>query len=73
MIYLLCWVGCLEDAQALMKNMPFEPDAIMWMSDVGKMRVTMRERCEKLPGFTWIEVQNKVHIFLVCDSMHPVR
>ncbi|RWR89077.1 pentatricopeptide repeat-containing protein [Cinnamomum micranthum f. kanehirae] len=120
MIDLLGRAGHLEDAQALMKSMPFEPDATMWgallgasrihgntklgekaaerifemepdnsgmyvllsnlyaaagrWSDVGKMRVTMRERgVKKVPGFSWIEVQNKVHTFSVGDSVHPER
>ncbi|KAL5975397.1 hypothetical protein ACLOJK_019719 [Asimina triloba] len=112
--------GRLDDAQELLRNMPFEPDATMWgallgasrihgntklgekaaerifemepensgmyvlvsnlyaaggrWSDVGKMRVTMRDRgVKKTPGFSWIEVTNKVHTFSVGDCVHPDR
>ncbi|KAG9447507.1 hypothetical protein H6P81_013635 [Aristolochia fimbriata] len=41
-------------------------------SDVDKMRLYMRERrVSKVPGFSWIEVKNKVHTFSVGDSLHP--
>ncbi|XP_077227094.1 tetratricopeptide repeat (TPR)-like superfamily protein [Tasmannia lanceolata] len=120
MIDLLGRAGRLEEAQALMRNMPFEPDATMWgallgasrihgntklgeqaaervfemepenagmyvllsnlyaaagrWSDVGKMRVIMRDRgVKKVPGFSWIEVKNRVHMFSVGDSVHPDR
>ncbi|KAF9592968.1 hypothetical protein IFM89_019272 [Coptis chinensis] len=110
----------LEEAEALMRNMPFEPDAATWgallgasrvhgntklaeeaaekifkmepdnsgmyvllsnlyadlgrWSDVGKMRVVMRDRgVKKVPGYSWIEVQNKVHTFSVGDSVHPEK
>ncbi|KAF9592962.1 hypothetical protein IFM89_019266 [Coptis chinensis] len=43
-------------------------------SDVGKMRVVMRDRgVKKVPGYSWIEVQNKVHTFWVGDSVHPEK
>lgn len=120
MIDLLGRCGRLEEAKALMKNLPFEPDATMWGAllgasriygntslgeeaaekvfemepdnagmyvllsnlyassgrwcDVGTMRKFMRERCvKKVPGFSWIEVQNKIHTFSVGDSVHPER
>lgn len=42
--------------------------------DVDKMRVMMYERgVKKVPGFSWIEVQNKVHTFSVGDCVHPER
>ncbi|OVA01761.1 Pentatricopeptide repeat [Macleaya cordata] len=118
MIDLMGRAGRLEDAESLMRNMPFEPDAATWgallgasrihgnaklgeeaaekifemepdnsgmyvllsnlyassgrWSDVGKMRVIMRDRgVKKFPGYSWIEVQNKVHTFSVGDSVHP--
>ncbi|XP_068658364.1 pentatricopeptide repeat-containing protein At4g02750 [Aristolochia californica] len=41
-------------------------------TDVDKMRLYMRERgVSKVPGFSWIEVKNKVHTFSVGDSLHP--
>ncbi|CAN6217332.1 unnamed protein product [Urochloa humidicola] len=42
--------------------------------DVDKMRVMMYERgVKKVPGFSWIEVQNKVHTFSVGDCVHPEK
>ncbi|XP_010275265.1 PREDICTED: pentatricopeptide repeat-containing protein At4g02750 [Nelumbo nucifera] len=120
MIDLLGRAGQLEDAQALMRNMPFEPDAATWgallgasrihgntklgeeaaekifqmepensgmyvllsnlyaatgrWGDVGKMRLIMRDKgVKKVPGYSWIEVQNKVHTFSVGDSVHPEK
>ncbi|XP_059650550.1 pentatricopeptide repeat-containing protein At1g25360 [Cornus florida] len=40
--------------------------------DVAKVRKIMRERgVKKEPGCSWIEVENKVHVFLVDDTAHP--
>ncbi|XP_059644099.1 pentatricopeptide repeat-containing protein At4g02750 [Cornus florida] len=40
--------------------------------DVGKMRVKMRDiGVRKVPGYSWVEVQNKIHTFTVGDSTHP--
>ncbi|KAF3446737.1 hypothetical protein FNV43_RR11917 [Rhamnella rubrinervis] len=42
-----------------------------WL-DVAKVRKLMRDRgIKKEPGCSWIEVENKVNVFLVDDSMHP--
>ncbi|XP_037434153.1 pentatricopeptide repeat-containing protein At4g02750-like [Triticum dicoccoides] len=120
MIDLLGRAGRLDEAQGLMKDMPFEPDATMWGAllgasrihrnselgksaaekifelepenagmyvllsniyassgnwrDVGKMRVMMEDRgVKKVPGFSWMEVQNKVHTFSVGDCVHPEK
>ncbi|XP_057951851.1 pentatricopeptide repeat-containing protein At4g02750 [Malania oleifera] len=120
MIDLLGRAGRLNDAQNLMKNMPFEPDAATWgallgacrihgstelgekaakiifemepenagmyvllsnlyatsgrWDDVGKMRLKMRDRgVKKVPGYSWLEVENKIHTFTVGDSVHPER
>ncbi|KAJ1704511.1 hypothetical protein LUZ63_004290 [Rhynchospora breviuscula] len=41
-------------------------------SDVLKTRVLMGGRgARKVPGFSWIEIKNKVHVFSVGDSAHP--
>eukprot|EP01018_Ginkgo_biloba_P039368 Gb_08569 [translate_table: standard] len=41
-------------------------------SDALKVRTTMKERgLKKNPGCTWIEVNNRVHAFLVGDKSHP--
>ncbi|KAI9384352.1 hypothetical protein POPTR_012G048800v4 [Populus trichocarpa] len=118
MVDLLGRAGQLEEAQNLMKNMPFEPDAATWgallgasrihgntelgekaaqiifemephnsgmyillsklyaasgrWSDAGKMRLEMRNKgVKKVPGYSWLEVQNKIHTFKVGDTSHP--
>ncbi|GKV23654.1 hypothetical protein SLEP1_g33358 [Rubroshorea leprosula] len=120
MVDLLGRAGRLDEAQNLMRNMPFEPDAATWgallgasrkhgnmalaekaaevmfemepdnagmyvllsnlyaasgrWADVGKMRLKMRENgVKKVPGCSWLEVQNKIHTFSVGDSCHPKR
>ncbi|KAJ4951444.1 hypothetical protein NE237_028276 [Protea cynaroides] len=41
-------------------------------NDVAKVRKVMRDRgVKKEPGCSWIEVGNKVHVFLVDDTVHP--
>ncbi|KAG2719881.1 hypothetical protein I3843_02G006600 [Carya illinoinensis] len=43
----------------------------MW-SEVAKVRKAMDDkRVVKKPGLSWIEIQRKVHIFLVGDKSHP--
>ncbi|KAF5208202.1 Pentatricopeptide repeat [Thalictrum thalictroides] len=40
--------------------------------DMAKVRKLMRDRgVKKEPGCSWIEVANKVHVFLVGDTKHP--
>lgn len=120
LIDLLGRAGRLEEAQNLMKTMPFEPDAATWgallgasrihgntelgekaakiifemepenagmyvllsnlyassgrWGDVGKMRLKMRDKgVRKVPGYSWIEVQNEIHTFSVGDSIHPEK
>ncbi|XP_065849346.1 pentatricopeptide repeat-containing protein At4g02750 [Euphorbia lathyris] len=42
--------------------------------DVGKMRLKMRnEGVKKAPGYSWLEVQNKVHTFTVGDCFHSEK
>ncbi|CAH9075834.1 unnamed protein product [Cuscuta epithymum] len=118
MIDLLGRAGRLNDAQGLIKSMPFEPDAATWgailgasrihgntelgekaaekvialepwnagmyvllsnmyaasgrWSDVSKVRLKLRDTgTKKVPGYSWVELQNKIHIFSVGDSTHP--
>ncbi|KAB1203733.1 hypothetical protein CJ030_MR8G011205 [Morella rubra] len=41
-------------------------------NDVAKVRKSMRDRgIKKEPGCSWVEVENKVHVFLVDDTVHP--
>lgn len=41
-------------------------------SDVGTMRLKMKDTgVRKVPGYSWVEVQNKVHTFYVGDYSHP--
>lgn len=120
MIDLLGRAGCLDEAQNLMRNMPFEPDAATWgallgasrihgntelgekaakiifemepdnsgmyvllsnlyaasgrWGDVSRMRLKMRDNgVKKVPGYSWLEVENMVHTFSVGDSFHPEK
>ncbi|XVF09492.1 hypothetical protein REPUB_Repub07fG0097800 [Reevesia pubescens] len=120
MVDLLGRAGQLDEAQKLIRNMPFEPDAATWgallgasrihgntklaemaaelifemepenggmyvllsnlyaasgrWADVSKMRLKMRDTgVKKVPGYSWLEVQNKIHTFSVGDSCHPDR
>lgn len=42
--------------------------------DVGKMRLKMRDvGVKKVPGYSWVEVQNKIHTFSVGDCFHPEK
>ncbi|XP_071698787.1 uncharacterized protein [Rutidosis leptorrhynchoides] len=118
MIDLLGRSGRLDEAQNLIKSMPFEPDGATWgallgasrihgntelaekaaemvfqmepdnagmyvllsnlyaasgrWADVGSMRLKMRDTgVKKVPGYSWLEVQNKSHTFSVGDTTHP--
>lgn len=43
----------------------------MW-NEVAKIRKTMDDRgVVKKPGLSWIEIKQKVHVFLVGDTSHP--
>jgi pentatricopeptide repeat protein len=43
----------------------------LW-GDVAKVRAMMKERgLNKTPGCSWVEVQNRVHAFVVGDKSHP--
>eukprot|EP01018_Ginkgo_biloba_P026033 Gb_07043 [translate_table: standard] len=40
--------------------------------DVAKMRTIMKDRgLKKIPGCSWIEVRNRIHIFLAGNRSHP--
>ncbi|KAL4568807.1 hypothetical protein LXL04_024423 [Taraxacum kok-saghyz] len=40
---------------------------------VGRIRKLMRDNgVKKIPGCSWIEVKNKVHVFVAEDSCHPM-
>ncbi|GAA0161808.1 hypothetical protein LIER_18041 [Lithospermum erythrorhizon] len=118
MIDLLGRAGRLDDAENLLKDMPFEADAATWgallgasrihgntklgekaaqmvlakepwnagmyillsnlyaasgrWGEVRMMRLKMRDTgIKKVPGYSWIEVQNRTHVFTVGDSAHP--
>ncbi|GAV72319.1 PPR domain-containing protein/PPR_2 domain-containing protein/DYW_deaminase domain-containing protein [Cephalotus follicularis] len=41
-------------------------------NEVAEVRKLMRDRgVKKEPGCSWIDVENKVHVFLVDDTLHP--
>jgi hypothetical protein len=40
--------------------------------NVAKVRIRMKEKgLKKKPGYSWIELKNKVHTFFVSDRSHP--
>ncbi|KAF2284118.1 hypothetical protein GH714_019207 [Hevea brasiliensis] len=42
--------------------------------DVSKMRLKMRDKgVKKVPGYSWLEVQTKIHTFTVGDCFHPEK
>lgn len=42
--------------------------------DVARLRSLMKERrVRKVPGQSWIEVKDKMHVFLAEDGLHPER
>ncbi|KAJ7977000.1 Pentatricopeptide repeat-containing protein [Quillaja saponaria] len=42
--------------------------------DVAKLRSLMKEKgVKKVPGHSWIEVKDKIHVFFADDSCHPER
>ncbi|KDO70478.1 hypothetical protein CISIN_1g0374141mg, partial [Citrus sinensis] len=69
-------------AKSLLERQPQNPGHYVLLSnvyanagrwqDVAKIRDLMtRRRLKKIPGWTWIEVENKIHQFSVGDSTHP--
>lgn len=43
-------------------------------ADVARLRASMRERgVRKIPGQSWIEVKNKINVFVAEDGNHPER
>lgn len=43
-------------------------------SDVGKMRLKMKDKgVKKVPGYSWVEVQNRIHTFSVGDVLHEEK
>ncbi|XP_057785830.1 pentatricopeptide repeat-containing protein At4g02750-like [Salvia miltiorrhiza] len=118
LIDLLGRAGRLDEAQKVMKNMPFEADGATWgallgasrihgntelgekaaemifalepwnsgmyvllsnlyaasgrWEDVNKIRLRMMNtNVRKTPGYSWVEVLNKIHTFSVGDWTHP--
>lgn len=110
--------GRLDEAKALVEDMPFQPDAMVWKTLLGACRMCgdielatevanrlltlepaehctyvllsdiyghlrrwdeiaiikrlMRDRgVKKVPGWSWIDVKNKVHTFNAEDHTHP--
>ncbi|GAB4833818.1 hypothetical protein Ancab_032066 [Ancistrocladus abbreviatus] len=72
----------IEAAEKLFKLIPEHDGTYILLSnmyaivnrwdDVAGVRKLMRDRgVKKEPGCSWIEVENKVHVFLVDDAVHP--
>ncbi|WCJ42056.1 Pentatricopeptide repeat-containing protein At4g02750 [Euphorbia peplus] len=71
-------------AEVVFKKEPNNPGMYILLSnlyaasgrwpDVGKMRLKMRSKgVRKVPGYSWLEVQNKVHTFTVGDCFHSEK
>ncbi|CAN6456660.1 unnamed protein product [Victoria cruziana] len=74
-------VGCRAADQCLLLD-PCEPSTYVLLSnlyatkdqwdDVTRIRASMKEMgIEKEPGCSWIEVRDKVHVFVSDDKFHP--
>ncbi|KAL2519888.1 Pentatricopeptide repeat-containing protein [Forsythia ovata] len=117
---LLARSGRINDAEAFIDQMPFEPDIVMWKTllaacktrnniqvgkraaenilqidssnssahvllsniyastgswkDVATLRSLMRQNgVKKVPGQSWIEVKDNIHVFSAEDGLHPER
>ncbi|KAL3536304.1 hypothetical protein ACH5RR_004765 [Cinchona calisaya] len=117
---LLARSGCINEAEAFINQMAFDPDIVVWKTllaackthknvEVGKraaenilridpfnstahvllssiyastgswkdfatLRNLMKQKgVKKVPGQSWIEVRDKVHVFSAEDGLHPER
>ncbi|XP_022723110.1 pentatricopeptide repeat-containing protein At1g25360 isoform X1 [Durio zibethinus] len=72
----------IQAAERLIELMPKHDGSYVLLSnmyatagrwdDVANARKLMRDRgVRKEPGCSWVEVENKVHVFLVDDTVHP--
>ncbi|XP_031481142.1 pentatricopeptide repeat-containing protein At3g24000, mitochondrial-like [Nymphaea colorata] len=62
---------CEPSTYVLLSNMYASRDR--W-DDVTRIRALMKEMdLEKEPGCSWIEVRDKVHIFVANDKFHPLK
>ncbi|XP_038884005.1 pentatricopeptide repeat-containing protein At1g25360-like [Benincasa hispida] len=72
----------IEAAEQLFELMPQHDGTYVLLSnmyadvgrwnDVAKVRKLMRDQAvKKEPACSWIEVENKVHVFMVDDDVHP--
>ncbi|XP_057983781.1 pentatricopeptide repeat-containing protein At3g53360, mitochondrial isoform X2 [Malania oleifera] len=120
MVDLLARAGRLNEAEAFISQMTFDPDIVVWKTllaackthgnaqigkqaaenilkidpsnsaahillcniyassgrweDVARLRSLMKQRgVRKVPGWSWIEVKDRIHIFLAEDCSHPER
>ncbi|XAR69052.1 hypothetical protein NMG60_11000508 [Bertholletia excelsa] len=117
---LLARAGRINEAEAFINQMSFDPDIVMWKTllaacrnhnnievakraaesilnvdpsnsaahillcsiyaaggswkDVARVRSLMKQRnVKKVPGQSWIEVKDSIHVFLAEDILHPER
>ncbi|KAI3964757.1 hypothetical protein MKW92_017609 [Papaver armeniacum] len=78
MITLLGRSGRIEEAYSVVKTIPYEPDACIWelysvfVKSKSNIRDTMKRMgLRKNPGYSWIELKDKVHTLLAGDRTHP--
>ncbi|RVW17898.1 Pentatricopeptide repeat-containing protein, mitochondrial [Vitis vinifera] len=79
--------GHLRKAKELMEAMPYEPNSVitapyvamasiyaqagLW-SEVVEIRKLMKQKgLRKSAGWSWVEVDKRVHVFSVADASHP--
>nr|GFA31700.1 hypothetical protein [Tanacetum cinerariifolium] len=74
-----CRAGCLSEAQELLKQMPFEPNAAIWGSLLaasrlyGNVELVMRDNgVKKMSGASCIELNSRVHEFVSGNGSHPL-
>uniref|UniRef100_A0A2N9IXV9 AB hydrolase-1 domain-containing protein n=1 Tax=Fagus sylvatica TaxID=28930 RepID=A0A2N9IXV9_FAGSY len=70
-IDLLGRAGKLDQAMKLIHEMGCEPDAVTWRALLEVRRNMKARGVRKEPGCSWIEVDKKIHAFILGDNSHP--
>ncbi|GFQ03331.1 putative pentatricopeptide repeat-containing protein at2g01510 [Phtheirospermum japonicum] len=65
-------IGSLRDAAAYVTMSNIHAEAGEW-DDMARVKKAMRERgVRKVPAYSWVEVERKVHVFSANDRSHPL-
>ncbi|KAK7836672.1 pentatricopeptide repeat-containing protein [Quercus suber] len=71
MVDLFGRAGKLEKALDMIGNSPSQDDPVLWHG-IAKMRKLIKSQGIKTtPGWSWIEVGDQIHKFVVDDKSHP--